>query len=283
MTTIHDVRAFWNEQPLFTGESEFEPGTREFFEHHRSVCRLDCFAGEIDPKIFARPGREDRVLDLGCGIGFWLIEFWERGFHNLTGADLSPKSLEFARQRCSVYGASPKLREENAEALSFEDGSFDHVNCQGVIHHTPNTDRAIEEIARVLVPGGTASISVYYRNLILRAWPLIHPVGRALSKMSKGLRGRGRDSIFAVGDTDEIVRWYDGKDNPIGKAYSKAVFQKMLAPHFDIESTYYHFFPMRSLADNAPMTVRKIADRVLPFMMYVSVRKRPASASAGTT
>ena len=273
MSTVDDVRNFWNKQPLFTGESEFEPGTREFFEHHRAVCRLDCFAGEIDPQIFSGLRAEDRVLDLGCGIGFWLIEFWERGFRNLTGADLSPSSLEIARQRCAVYAADPELREENAEALSFDDGSFDHVNCQGVIHHTPDTDRAIAEIARVLAPGGTASISVYYRNLILRSWPLMHPVGRALSSLRRGLKGRGRDSIFDVRDTEEIVRWYDGRDNPIGKAYSKREFRDMLLPHFDVESVYYHFFPMRSLAERAPAAVRKLADRTLPFMIYVNVRK----------
>ncbi len=274
MKSVEDVRSFWNAQPLFTGESDFEPGTREFFEQHREVYREDCFAGEVDPSVFHGLNSESRILDLGCGIGFWLIEFWERGFHNLTGADLSPKSLELAGQRCSIYGASPELREENAEALSFSNAVFDHVNCQGVIHHTPDTEKAVSEIARILVPGGTASLSVYYQNVMLRMWPLIHPVGRWLVKLKKGLHGRGRQNIFDVRDRDEIVRWYDGEENPVGKAYSRDSFAKLLEPHFEIDKVYYHFFPMRSLARNVPRTIRRIADQSIPFMIYMNVRKR---------
>ena len=271
--TIDDVRDFWDTNPLFTGESDFEPGTHEFFEQHRSVYREDCFAGEVDSAIFSIP-TSSRVLDLGCGIGFWLIEFWERGFHDLTGADLSPRSLEMARRRCAAYEAKPTLQVENAENLTFSDAAFDHVNCQGVIHHTPNTEKAVSEIARVLSPGGTASLSVYYRNVLLRSWPLIHPVGRMLSRFNKGLIGRGRSKIFEVKDSDEIVRWYDGSENPIGKSYSKNGFADLLRPHFTIEKVYYHFFPMRSLSPNAPKLLRRFADRYVPFMIYMNVKKR---------
>ena len=82
--------------------------------------------------------------------------------------------LEFEKIHISE---SAKLQKENAEQLSFSDNTFDHVNCQGVVHHTPNADKAVSEIARVLKPAGTASISVYYHNVILQLWPWLRWIG----------------------------------------------------------------------------------------------------------
>src|ERR1700682_3889161 len=103
MARIEDVRRFWNENPLWTGESKFAPGSGEFFEEHRAVYYNDCFAGNLDERIF--PEKQGKVLDLGCGVGFWPIEFWQRGFRDITGADLSPRSLQLAQTRCDAYGA----------------------------------------------------------------------------------------------------------------------------------------------------------------------------------
>ncbi len=87
-TEIDAVRAFWDSNPLWHGESGAEPGTRAFFEEHRRVVYDDCFAGIMDERIFAGIDPSARILDLGCGIGFWLVEFARRGFTNINGADL---------------------------------------------------------------------------------------------------------------------------------------------------------------------------------------------------
>jgi ubiquinone/menaquinone biosynthesis C-methylase UbiE len=150
MTTIDEVRSFWDANPLFTGESRHAPGSREFFDEHRRVYYKDCFAGDLDPRLFPPDLASKKVLDLGCGVGFWLIELGQRGCRDLTGADLSPKSLEIASRRCAVYGVEANLQEENAERLSFPDATFDHVNCQGVVHHTTDPAKAVREIYRVL-------------------------------------------------------------------------------------------------------------------------------------
>ena len=70
----------------------------------------------------------------------------------------------------------------NFENLHFENETFDHVNCQGVVHHTPNTQKAINEIFRVLKRGGKASISVYYKNFLLRNYNYLYPVIKILIK-----------------------------------------------------------------------------------------------------
>ena len=48
-TSIREVRSFWEEEPLFKGESDFEPGTPPYFDEHRRVYIEDCFAGKGHP------------------------------------------------------------------------------------------------------------------------------------------------------------------------------------------------------------------------------------------
>ena len=277
MTDVRDVESFWNANPLWTGESEHPAGTKEFFEEHRSVYLKDCFAGDFDIRFLPPPrsnGQQLKLLDLGCGIGFWTTEFGQRGFSNITAADLTQNALDITKIRLEHLELSANLCRENAECLSFEDSSFDHVNCQGVIHHTPETQEAISEIARVLTDGGTASISVYYRNIFFKLWPVLRWLGWCLSKLGGGLKGRGRENIFLESDVDEIVRLYDGENNPLGKSYSRQQFIDMLAQHFIIEETYLHFFPARALPFKVPHWLHKWLDRMAGFMIYATLKKK---------
>jgi 2-polyprenyl-3-methyl-5-hydroxy-6-metoxy-1,4-benzoquinol methylase len=162
---------------LFVGESEFEPGTRDYFEHHRQIVIDDCFAGTLPDHLFPETRTCKNVLDLGCGPGMWSIELLLRGAESVTSADLTSQAITLVQQRAAIYGFSVNAVQQNAEAMDFADEQFSHVNCQGVIHHTPDTSACVREIARVLEPGGTAVISVYYRNVFIRAWPVLRYVG----------------------------------------------------------------------------------------------------------
>lgn len=276
MTHLDEVRTFWENNPLWTGESSFELGSIPFFEEHRAVYLAGCFAGEFDLRFLPLPrrnGQDMRVLDLGCGIGFWVSEFAMRGLSNLVAADLTEQALAITAKRLEAYGVKAELSRQNAEAMTFATNEFDHVNCQGVIHHTPDTEATVAEIARVLKPGGTASISVYYRNPILRLWPVLRWLGWPLAKLGGGLKGRGREGIFLKSDVDEIVRLYDGADNPIGKSYTRDQFVVMLGRHFDVQESYLHFFPARALPFRIPARLHRLLDRNFGFMIYATVSK----------
>ena len=277
MPNVTDVKDFLENNPLWTGESNFSPGSIEFFEEHRSVYIADCFGGSFDQRFLPQAmknAQNSAILDLGCGVGFWVTEFSMRGLCNLHAADLTEAAIQITAKRLAAYEASANLSVQNAEQLDFQDESFDHVNCQGVIHHTPNTEKCVAEIARVLKSGGTASISVYYRNSILKMWPILRFLAWPLALFGGGLRGRGRESIFRVKDVDQIVRLYDGSNNPIGKSYTKDAFIQMLRPHFEVEETYLHFFPARTLPFKIPSFIHKWLDKNFGFMIYATVRKR---------
>lgn len=279
MTSLDKVHDFWENNPLWVGESAHEAGSFEFYQEHRTVYIEDCFGGSFDIRFLPPPrpgGQEIRILDLGCGIGFWVTEFAIRGFTKLTAADLTERALTLTRKRLHAYAVEAESTQQNAESMTFRDASFDHVNCQGVIHHTPNTEATVSEIARVLKPGGTASISVYYRNPILKFWPYFRWLGWLLAKLGGGLKGRGREQIFLKDNIDDIVRLYDGDQNPIGKCYTRDQFVKLLEPHFVVSETYLHFFPARTLPIRIPKSVHVWLDKKLGFMIYATVQKKCA-------
>ena len=276
MKEIEKVVRFWEKNPLWTGKSNFETGSKDFFEEHRSVYINGGFGGKFDIRFLPPPrqnGQNMSILDLACGIGFWVTELAMRGYVNLTAADLTQNALAITGKRLETYGLKADLAKQNAEKLSFEDESFDHINCQGVIHHTPNTEQAIAQMARVLKPGGTASISAYYRNWFLMTWPFLRWIAWPLAKLGGGLKKRGRENIFLEKDVDQIVRLYDGDSNPIGKSYTKNQFIDLLKSEFTIDKTYLHFFPARTLPFKIPKSLHRWLDQKFGFMIYATVRK----------
>jgi len=271
--TVDEVREFWESHPLFAGESRHAVGSKEFFDEHRRVCIDDCLAGQMDERFIPPAGNRDRVLDLGCGIGMWTVELAQRGCTHVVGADLTERAVELTRTRCEIYGVAAEVRQENAEQLSFADGTFRHVNCQGVIHHTPDTAACVREIARVLEPGGTASLSVYHKNIFLAAWPVLRHVGRLLSWCGVGMKGRDRERILTAKDAEEIVRMYDGASNPIGRCYSRRQFTELVRPHFHIQELYTHLFPARALPFPVPKSLHRFLDRRFGLLLCSTLRK----------
>lgn len=93
-----------------------------------------------------------RVLDLGCGEGATLWHLGEP--EGAVGLDLFEDKLVFARKalpKCEFVTGS-------VEALPFEDGRFDHVLVRDVVHHVPEAWRMVDEIHRVLAPGGRVDV-----------------------------------------------------------------------------------------------------------------------------
>ena len=98
--------------------------------------------------------------------------------------------------------------------------------------------------------------------------------GYPLYFLGGGLKGRGRHNIFIKKNIDEIVRLYDGQDNPIGKSFSKTDFIKILKPYFIIEESYCHFFPARALPFKIPKVIHRFLDKYFGFMIYFTLRKK---------
>jgi len=116
----------------------------------------------------ARPKRGDRVLDVACGGGYLLMEA-ERAGLQAFGIDIADAALERAKR----FAPKSDLRRGDAEALPYPDGSFEIVTCLGSLEHFLSPPKALEEMRRVLVPGGRAVVVVpnqWFAYDVVRGW-----------------------------------------------------------------------------------------------------------------
>lgn len=165
-------RAWWESQPM---RYDWEDGitapeySREYFQ-------------EIDRRFFAatRPfmpwretpfdelinfqalGNQDVLeIGVGCGTHAQLLASRAKSF---TGIDLTQFAVNCTTRRLQAFGLRGNIRRMDAELMDFADGSFDFVWSWGVIHHSANTRQILQQMHRVLRPGGTAITMVYHRN-----------------------------------------------------------------------------------------------------------------------
>jgi ubiquinone/menaquinone biosynthesis C-methylase UbiE len=104
--------------------------------------------------------RYGRVLEVGCGTGFFLLNLWQAGFvERAHGCDISPGMLEACGRSAARLGCPIDLRTGDAEALPYEDGSFDLVVGHAFLHHLPDPKVAFAEFRRVLAPGGAVLLA----------------------------------------------------------------------------------------------------------------------------
>lgn len=116
----------------------------------------------IEPFAAFSSAKGKSVLEIGVGLGADHQRFAAAGAI-LCGIDLTERAVAHARRRIELFGLASVLSGGDAENLSFEDASFDVVYSWGVIHHSPDTPKAVAEIYRVLKPGGTAKIMIYHK------------------------------------------------------------------------------------------------------------------------
>ncbi len=111
------------------------------------------------------------VLDYGCGPGHDLVAFFTRSQPSrLIAMDVSPTSLAEARSRLDLHGGAESIEwiriSETDRMLPLADASVDIIHSSGVLHHTPDPKRILEEFRRILKPDGEARIMVYNRDSI---------------------------------------------------------------------------------------------------------------------
>jgi ubiquinone/menaquinone biosynthesis C-methylase UbiE len=87
-------------------------------------------------------GIHGKILDVGCGVGI-ISDLYPD--HDIHGIDISRGMLRHHKGKCQFASATD---------IPFDDGAFDSVVCRSVLHHLHEPKKALEEISRVLKPGG---------------------------------------------------------------------------------------------------------------------------------
>jgi SAM-dependent methyltransferase len=232
------VRAFWQANPCGTKFTDAAPGTRLFYERveeHRYAKEWHI----PEAAEFAASGGL-RVLEIGCGLGTDGAQFARAGA-DYTGVDLTEAAVELARRRFELFDLPGEFRTADAENLDFREESFDLVYSHGVLHHTPDTERAVREVHRVLRPGGRAVVMLYHRDsynyrVNIR---LFRRAGAHLLKTESGLRlvhhltrepldslrehaARIKEDAQSYLAPGEFLNQHtDGAGNPLARVYSR--------------------------------------------------------------
>jgi ubiquinone/menaquinone biosynthesis C-methylase UbiE len=164
-----EVRSFWEQEPCGTSPhivGEAPRLTADWFE------KVEEHRYSVEPFIhsvaqFTRHHGK-KVLEVGVGAGTDHLQ-WARAGAQCHGVDLTDAAIETTRARLAHYGFSSDLRRVDAETLPFPDATFDVVWSWGVIHHSERPEAIVEEIRRVLRPGGRFLGMMYGRRSILAA------------------------------------------------------------------------------------------------------------------
>ena len=113
--------------------------------------------------------RQQQVLEIGCGGGLISEDLGRRGAQ-VVGIDPSQRALEAARMHVKENGLGTQVSfiEGYAETLPFADGSFSVIVCLDVLEHVSDVRTTVQEIARVLAPGGIFIFDTINRTLLAR-------------------------------------------------------------------------------------------------------------------
>ena len=151
--------ACWTADPC--GAVEGEPGTEDYTR--RLVRARRGYAPWMDTVLDYSGASDLDVLDVGCGQGVDLIRYAQAGAR-VTGLDLTPRHVALARAHLGALNLPGVVVEGDAEEMPFADSSFDRVSSNGVLHHTPDFQKALAEIERVLRPHGEVRVILYNRR-----------------------------------------------------------------------------------------------------------------------
>jgi ubiquinone/menaquinone biosynthesis C-methylase UbiE len=159
------VRRYWNQQSCDTQAAAASKFTLEYFEE------IETFRYRDQPFIHAFAQfsryRGKKVLEVGFGAGTDFIQ-WLRAGAAATGIDLTQEALDNVSRRIQQYHlpAPEKICVADAENLPFGENSFDLGYSFGVLHHSPDTAKAVAQLVRVIRPGGELKIMLYNRHSV---------------------------------------------------------------------------------------------------------------------
>jgi len=166
---------WWNSNPMIYdwekkfGEIKydkvyFDKIDELFGEGHKLVNNPKWPDGKILENFIPYDSFKDKkVLELGCGAGLVSSHIAKSGA-NLNSIDLTDNAITLTKKRFEILNLNSNIEQMDGENLSFADNIFDYVVSWGVIHHSGNMEKVLEEIHRVLKPDGKAYIMIYNRN-----------------------------------------------------------------------------------------------------------------------
>lgn len=241
-------------------DSTIPVGSDEFFRQSEAI-RYRLYPYLPDLVGFNRwAGR--RVLEVGTGMGVDHVRF-ARAEACLSGVDLTPLHLEVTAARLRREGLSSELIRADAEALPFPDASFDHVYSCGVLFLVPEIQRAVNEIYRVLRPGGEGLVMLYHKtsfHYYLKTLAFTGLVWGDLLYLSR----------------QKLVDWSaDGFNYPIVRLYSRGQARRLFRRFARVDMTVRTLTPAEFpvIGHRLAADFLEFLSRRFGFFLFVRARK----------
>jgi 2-polyprenyl-3-methyl-5-hydroxy-6-metoxy-1,4-benzoquinol methylase len=252
-----------------------------------------------------REAKGKKVLEIGTGNGADGVMFALNGA-DYTGVDLTETALEATRRHFAVQGLTGSFQREDAESLSFDNETFDWIYSHGVLHHTPHTQKAIDEVWRTLKRGGRAIVMLYHKHsfnyfvrimtyMRLRVFlKILSRLGnwkrdRRNSEIEKrvGLRGNQAAQVWEIHyrnflwegwsylhASNFIHHCTDGPECPVAYTFSRSEAGKLFAKFTNVRMTVAHF-PLRRYAFGKwiPFALEKWLAPRIGWYLFIDARK----------
>jgi ubiquinone/menaquinone biosynthesis C-methylase UbiE len=150
------------------------------------------------------------VLEVAPGPGYFAIEMAKGGAYRVAGLDISRTMVELARTNAAEAGVEVDFRLGDASAMPFADDSFNLLTCSAAFKNFSEPHKALEEMYRVLRPGGTALVIDLNKDV-------------PMSDIRKYFDGIG------LGTVERWMSVATFRFMLLKRAYTRAAFEQMLA------------------------------------------------------
>lgn len=157
----------FKKQPTHDGENQTQVVYGELWESLNSEYIIN-ETQDVLRRLFVKGGlkidelKEKKIIDVGCGSGRFTIALAQMGVKEIVGVDLGESGIkigeEFARK---LNLKNIKFIKNDVLSLPFDDESFDFVFSKGVLHHTGNLEKGLDEYHRVMKKGGIGYLYLY--------------------------------------------------------------------------------------------------------------------------
>ncbi len=177
-----------------------------------------------------KPG--DRILEIGCGIGTIVFELAKQGF-DVRGTDISQVAVAYGRRKYEGI----RLDVQPAEELAFEDEAFDVVLSFDLFEHIARIDRHVDEVRRVLKPGGYYLFQTpnKWSNAVFETlthktlkWRRVHPSLHTPGQLRRRLARHEFETRFVKMDpVNEYTRSKFRRFGPLGRLIERVDFRRL--------------------------------------------------------
>lgn len=238
-TVKGDVRAFWG--------ALFESAYSGFEERITADTLLSALGDLEDMFRFRRHMAVEemplgqlsglKVLEIGSGAGGHSALFAHHGAH-VTAVDITYVRAAATGEKFRLLGDRARdcaALQADAEALPFADDAFDIVYSNGVLHHTPDTERALDEVRRVLRSGGRAVVMLYCKSSFHYWFNMWFCVGLLCGRMFRDPVWLGHATEWAGSRTQTVL-------NPVTRCYTARGIRRLFAAFTDVRLRKAEFY-----------------------------------------